>query len=68
MITAKIDTKKLNKMLNNLVKYSDGFITETKAQQGYINRKVANTSVNAFYQYLDGVRIFTITDSQGWVH
>ena len=55
MITAKIDAKKLNKMLNNLVQYSDGFITETKAQQGYVNRKVANTSVNAFYQYLDGV-------------
>jgi hypothetical protein len=55
MITAKINTKDLNKMLNNLIKYSDGFITETKAQQGYVNRKVANTSVNAFYQYLDGV-------------
>jgi hypothetical protein len=55
MITAKIDTKSVNKMLNNLIQYTDGFITETKAQQGYINRKVANTSVNAFYQYLDGV-------------
>lgn len=55
MITAKINTKDINKMLNNLIKYSDGFITETKAQQGYVNRKVANTSVNAFYQYLDGV-------------
>lgn len=55
MITAKINTKDLNKMLNNLIKYSDGFISETKAQQGYVNRKVANTSVNAFYQYLDGV-------------
>jgi hypothetical protein len=55
MITAKINTKDLNKMLNNLIRYSDGFISETKAQQGYVNRKVANTSVNAFYQYLDGV-------------
>lgn len=55
MISVQFKTKNINRMLNNLVKYSEGFITETKAKQEYINKKVANTSVNAFYQYLDGV-------------
>jgi len=55
MISVNFKTKNINNMLNNLVKYTDGFITETKARQEYINNKVAKTSVNAFYQYLDGL-------------
>ena len=55
MISVKFKTKQLNDMLNNLVKYSDGFLTETKAKQDYINNKIGKTSVNAFYQYLDGL-------------
>ena len=55
MLSIEFKTKDLNKMLNNLVSYSQGFLTETKAKQGYINTKLGKTSINAFYQYLDGV-------------
>lgn len=55
MLSIEFKTKDLNKMLNNLVAYSQGFLTETKAKQEYINTKLGKTSINAFYQYLDGV-------------
>lgn len=55
MYSVKVDGKKLNKMLNNVVKYSDGFIKETKAKQSTVTSKLSETSINAFYDYLDGL-------------
>jgi hypothetical protein len=54
-ITVKFDSAKLNRTINNIVKYSDGFLSETKQSKNKIALKMGNTSVNAFYQYLDGV-------------
>lgn len=53
MIKVKFDGKEAMKMLNNLVDYSDGFIKETKAQQKTVASKLASTSIDAFYDYLD---------------
>jgi len=53
MVSAKIDGKKAVKVLNNLVAYTDGFITETKAQQGTIVNKLSKLSIEGFYEYLD---------------
>lgn len=55
MYSIKFDGKEAKKMLDNLVKYSDGFITETKAKESTIARNLANTSIEAFYDYLDGL-------------
>jgi len=55
MIKVKFDTKKLSKTINNIIDYSDGFITETKQSKAKIATKMATTSVNVFYQYLDGL-------------
>ena len=49
------DTKELNLMLTNLVRYSDGFIKETKAKESYVALKLGQTSINAFYEYLDAL-------------
>lgn len=54
-INVKFNTTKLNRTINNIVRYSDGFLSETKQSKNKIALKMANTSVNAFYQYLDGV-------------
>jgi hypothetical protein len=54
-IAVKFNTTKLNRTINNVIKYSDGFLTETKQSKNKIAMRMANTSVNAFYQYLDGV-------------
>lgn len=43
------------KVLNNLVAYSEGFIKETKAKESYVASKLGATSIEAFYQYLDGL-------------
>lgn len=40
-------------MLNNVVAYSDGFIKETKAKEGFVTNKLASTSIDSFYNYLD---------------
>lgn len=53
MYTVKIDGVKAIKMLNNVVKYSDGFIKETKAKQGYVASKLAGASIEGFYDFLD---------------
>ena len=43
------------RQLNNIVKYSDGFITESKRQGPYLANKLAETSIAAFYEYLDSL-------------
>jgi len=55
MFTVKFDTKKITKTINNVIEYSDGFISETKASKQKIANKMANTSINTFYEYLDGL-------------
>lgn len=55
MITAKFNANKLSKTINNIIKYSDGYISETKRNKHKIMSKMANTSINVFYEYLDGV-------------
>lgn len=53
MFTLKFDGKEAMKMLNNVVSYSDGFIKETKAQEKTVASRLADTSIEAFYDYLD---------------
>ena len=53
MYTIKFDSKEAMKMLNNVVSYSNGFIKETKAQEKTVASKLASTSIQAFYDYLD---------------
>jgi hypothetical protein len=55
MYNVRIDARRAMKMLNNLVKYSDGFIKETKAKQGYVASKIAGASIDGFYDYLDNL-------------
>lgn len=49
------NSKDAMKMLNNMVKYSDGYIKETTAKQSTVTNKLANLSIDAFYEYLDGL-------------
>lgn len=53
MPTAKINAKKAMKILNNVVQYSDGFIKESKAQEATVTSRLANLSINGFYEYMD---------------
>ena len=53
MLSAKINAKEAMKVLNNLVQYSDGFIKETKAQESTVTKRLAKTSIDGFYEYLD---------------
>lgn len=53
MYSIKFDGKEAMKMLNNIVDYSDGFIKETRAQQKTVASRLAETSIDAFYDYLD---------------
>lgn len=47
--------KKLVNTVNNVIDYSDGFIKELKKSESKLSKKIANTSINAFYDYLDGL-------------
>lgn len=55
MYTIKFDGKEAAKMLNNIVEYSNGFIKETEAREQYLANKLGNMSIDAFYEYLDGL-------------
>jgi len=55
MYSIKFDDKEAKKMLSNLVDYSNGFIRETQAKQSTIASRLAETSIEAFYDYLDGL-------------
>lgn len=48
-----INSKDFNKKMNNALKYSQTFASASKSKENYINNKVANTSIEAFYEYLD---------------
>lgn len=53
MYTVSFDGKKAMQMLSNLVRYSDGFIKETKASERIVTSKLANLAQESFYEYLD---------------
>ena len=53
MYSVTFDGKEAMRVLNNLVKYSDGFIKETKAKEGYVAGKIAGASIEGFYDFLD---------------
>ena len=55
MYSIKFDSKEAKKMLDNIVAYSEGFIKETKAKETTIVKNLADTSIEAFYDYLDGL-------------
>jgi hypothetical protein len=55
MITARIRGEDVLRMLKNSVEYSDSFMRELKGSQDILNAKVGEESVDAFYDYLDGL-------------
>lgn len=55
MIGVRLDAKELMSILKNTADYSNGFISELKRQEPRLTEKVAKTSVEVFYEYLDGL-------------
>jgi hypothetical protein len=55
MISTKMNTKSLIQTLNNVLNYSEGFTTELKKNESKISKKIANASIDVFYEYLDGL-------------
>jgi hypothetical protein len=53
MIGFKFDGKAVKKALKNVVDYTEGFVGEVKSQEQYIASKVADLSIEEFYDYLD---------------
>ena len=50
-----INSKRAMKTLNNVVRYSEGFLKESKARESFVASKLAGASINGFYQYLDSL-------------
>ena len=55
MIRARIKGDNVVKMLRNSVEYSGAFAAELKGNQDVLNRKLGEESIDAFYEYLDGL-------------
>lgn len=55
MYSIKFDSKEAMKMLSNIVSYTDGFIKETEAKESTIASRLAEASIEGFYDYLDGL-------------
>ena len=55
MITARIKGDNVIKMLKNSVEYTGSFASELKKNQDILNKKVGEESIDAFYDYLDGL-------------
>ena len=55
MIRARINGDKVVKMLRNSVEYSGAFAAELKRNQDTLNKKLGEESIDAFYDYLDGL-------------
>jgi hypothetical protein len=51
----KIDTKDFTKKINNAVQYGSGYINETKKSESKVARKIGQTSIEAFYDFLDSM-------------
>ena len=54
-IKVKFNGKNFIDTLTNVTNYSQGFIDEVKRNQNKVTEKIASTSVNVFYDYLDGL-------------
>jgi hypothetical protein len=55
MITTKINTKSLLATMNSVIQYTEGFTSELKKNEGRLSKKIAESSIDVFYQYLDGL-------------
>jgi hypothetical protein len=55
MITARIKADNVIKMLKNSVEYSSAFTTELNKNKAILNQKLGEESIDAFYNYLDGL-------------
>lgn len=54
-ISTKFNLKDFDKVMNNLIQYSDGFLTETKARSDFVAQRLAKGSIQEFYMYLDSL-------------
>jgi hypothetical protein len=55
MIRARVNGDNVIKMLKNSVEYSGAFAAELKRNQDILNKKLGEESIEAFYEYLDGL-------------
>lgn len=55
MITARIKGDSVIKMLRNSVEYSQAFTAELNKNKSILNQKLGTGSIEAFYDYLDGL-------------
>jgi len=55
MISAKFDAKEFLTTITNIVQYSEGFVGEAKRNELKLSKGVAEMSIDAFYDYLDGL-------------
>jgi len=55
MYSIRLDTKELNKVIQGVIDYSDGFLKESKAKESTIASKLGSISIEGFYDYLDGL-------------
>jgi hypothetical protein len=55
MITARVKANDVIKMLKNSVEYSSAFASELNKSKGILNQKLGVGSIEAFYDYLDGL-------------
>jgi len=55
MITAKFNTKDFTKVVNNVISYSNEFMKEAKLNERKIAKEIADSSIEGFYLYLDGL-------------
>jgi hypothetical protein len=53
MLSVKFDTKKVNKMLNNSVSYSYGFLDGVEVSRVEFNKRLGDFTVKALYKYID---------------
>lgn len=51
----KLDSSDLISTLRNTVQYSESFLKEVKRSEPKITQKLADTSIVAFYEYMDGL-------------
>jgi hypothetical protein len=54
-VSVKLNTKNFEKIMNNLISYSDGFFTQTKAKSNYVAQRLGKGSIEEFYRYLDSL-------------
>lgn len=53
MLRVKINNRDLNKKLNNIVKYSDGFVDGAEISKIFLMNKIANFVEESLYRYVD---------------